>query len=70
MSEHKNEWDGEIVRKWLESRFSASRIEQDWADKKAGRMKTIMTRRQPRSGSVVSPEEPKPPMINNGLENG
>ncbi|MEG3147600.1 hypothetical protein U1839_23365 [Sphingomonas sp. RT2P30] len=33
MSEHKNEWDGEIVRKWLESRFSAAQSDQDRADK-------------------------------------
>ena len=34
MSEDKREWDGAIVRKWLESRFSASRSDQDRADQR------------------------------------
>lgn len=33
-SEPKTEWDGEIVRKWLASRFSTSQSEQDRADKR------------------------------------
>ncbi|MEZ0242536.1 MAG: hypothetical protein ACAH11_04130 [Sphingomonas sp.] len=34
MSDPKTEWDGEIVRKWLESRFVASRSDQDVADRR------------------------------------
>ena len=26
-------WDGEVVRKWLESRFKASQLDQDWANR-------------------------------------
>lgn len=33
MSEPQQEWDGETVREWLESRFAASRIDQDRADR-------------------------------------
>lgn len=33
MSEDAKEWDGEIVRKWLESRFDASQNEQARADR-------------------------------------
>lgn len=34
MSEQIKAWDGELVRKWLESRFSASQRDQDAADKR------------------------------------
>jgi hypothetical protein len=34
MSEQTKAWDGEMVRRWLESRFSASRADQDAADKR------------------------------------
>jgi len=34
MSKAKSTWDGEIVRKWLESRFAASQYDQDYADRK------------------------------------
>lgn len=33
VSEQEKRWDGEVVRKWLESRFKWSGVEQDWADK-------------------------------------
>jgi len=33
MSEPTKQWDGDTVRKWLESRFSASRSDQDRADR-------------------------------------
>lgn len=33
MSEPQGEWDGEAVRQWLERRFTASRSEQDRADR-------------------------------------
>ena len=33
MSEQAKRWDGEVVRKWLESPFEWSRVDQDWADK-------------------------------------
>lgn len=34
MSEQNSAWDGERVRKWLESRFAASQRDQDYADRK------------------------------------
>lgn len=33
-SETSKAWDGELVRKWLQSRFEASRLEQAAADKR------------------------------------
>lgn len=34
MSGSSKEWDGELVRRWLESRFEAARFEQAAADKR------------------------------------
>ena len=34
MSETSKAWDGELVRKWLESRLEAARLEQAAADKR------------------------------------
>ena len=34
MSETSKAWDGELVRKWLQSRFEAARLEQAAADKR------------------------------------
>ena len=33
MTEQMAEWDGEIVRAWLDRRFAASQRDQDWADR-------------------------------------
>ena len=34
MSDSSKAWDGELVRRWLESRFEAARLEQAAADKR------------------------------------
>lgn len=34
MSDAQSTWNGEVVRKWLESRFAASQQDQDYADRK------------------------------------
>ena len=34
MSETSETWDGELVRRWLQSRFEAARLEQGAADKR------------------------------------